>query len=112
MMHCLSHTVPTGYPQNVAALTSSSTVIQVQWEPVPISERNGDIIDYEIKLNQTTFPDLPLYGPRYTNGTMLSLALTGLEEFVEYTVRVRAYTSAGFGHFSPPVSSKAFPDSK
>ena len=111
-MHCLSHTVPIGYPQNVAALTNSSTTIEVQWDPVPISERNGDIIDYEIELNQTTFPDLPLYGPRYTNGTQLSLVLTGLEEFVEYTVRVRAYTSAGFGPFSPPVSNETFPDSE
>ena len=102
-----SHTVPTGYPQNVTALTISSTVIDVQWDPVPISQHNGDIINYEIELIQTKFTEL-----RQTNGSQLSLALTNLEEFVEYTIRIRAYTSVGFGPFSPNVSNETFMDSK
>ena len=107
-----SHTVPTGYPQNVTALTISSTVIDVQWDPVPISQRNGDIIDYEIELIQTKFTERFLSELRQTNGSQLSLALTNLEEFVEYTIRIRAYTSVGFGPFSPNVSNETFMDSK
>ena len=99
------HTVPTGYPQNVIALTRTSTTIELQWGPVPLSQRNGDIILYEVELNQTTFPELPSPELRNTSGDELMLALTGLQEYVEYTMRVRAYTSAGPGPYSPPVSN-------
>ena len=104
--------MPDGYPQNVVAVTSTSTAILVEWEPVPASQRNGYITHYEIELNQTTFPQLNTSELRQTTGAQLMLLLTDLEEFVEYTMRVRAYTSVGAGPFSPNVSNATFTDRK
>ena len=103
--HCFYSTVPIGYPQNVIALTRTSTTIELQWGPVPLSQRNGEITFYEVELSQTTFPELRSPELRNTSGDELMLALTGLQEYVEYTMRVRAYTSAGPGPYSPPVSN-------
>ena len=36
-----------------------------------------------------------------TNGSVTEITLTGLQEFVEYNISVRAYTSVGPGPFSP-----------
>lgn len=102
--------MPDGYPQNTVAITRTSTAILVEWDPVPSSQRNGYITFYEIELNQTTFPELNTSELRQTSGAQLMLRLTDLEEFVEYTVRVRAYTSVGAGPFSPNVSNTTFTD--
>lgn len=104
--------VPDGYPQNVVAMTRTSTAILVEWDPVPASQRNGYITHYEIELNQTTFSQLNTSELRETSGAQLMLLLTDLEEFVEYTMRVRAYTSVGAGPFSPNVSNATFTDRK
>ena len=47
-----------------------------------------------------------------TNGSESSLVIIGLEEFVEYSIRMRAYTALGPGPFSPLVSSITFEDGK
>ena len=79
---------------------------------MPIDERNGDIIFYEVELNQSMFTEELSSDLRQTNGSQLILLLSDLEEFVEYTVRVRAYTSAGAGPFSPHVSNQTLTDSE
>ena len=79
---------------------------------MPIDERNGDIIFYEVELNQSMFTEEVSSELRETNGSQLMLLLGDLEEFVEYTVRVRANTSAGAGPFSPHLSSQTLTDSK
>ena len=103
-------TAPDGYPQDTIALTRTSTEIEVRWNPVPPSQRNGDITHYEVELNETTFTERSTSELRQTNGTQLLLLLTGLEEFVEYSMRVRAYTSVGTGPFSPNISNATFTD--
>ena len=102
--------VPVGFPRNIRALTTTSTDILVQWDPVPPIERNGDITHYEIELNQSTLMEVAASELRSTSGAQLMLLLTGLQEFVEYTVRVRAYTSAGNGPFSPSASNTTLTD--
>ena len=77
-----------------------------------IQARNGDITHYEIELNQTTFPEEPQTELRVTFGPQLTTNLTGLQAFVEYTLRVRAYTSAGSGPFSPTLSNSTLTDSE
>ena len=102
--------VPDGFPRDIRALTTTSTEILVQWDPVLLSERNGDITHYEIELNQSTFTEVAASELQSTSGAKLMLLLTGLQEFVEYTVRVRAYTSAGNGPFSPSASNTTLTD--
>ena len=108
----LLSTVPSGYPQNLMVLTRTSTAIEAQWSTVPIDERNGDIIFYEVELNQSMFTEELSSDLRQTNGSQLILLLSDLEEFVEYTVRVRANASAGAGPFSPHVSNQTLTDSE
>ena len=91
---------PNAPPDNVQVLTLSSTAILVTWDPVPEISRNGIITQYEVEVNQSTFDEIPSTRLTTTNGSVLMVELGGLEEYVEYTIRVRAYTSEGPGPFS------------
>ena len=80
----------------------SSTEIVVLWEEVPAIDENGVITMYEIQ-----FVPLETFGGQITSdtvntsdGSVLMIVLTGLEEYVEYNISVRAYTSAGPGPYS------------
>ena len=92
--------VPNAPPDNVRVLTLSSTAILVTWDPVPEISRNGIITQYEVEVNQSTFNEIPSTRLTTTNGSVLMVELGELEEDVEYTIRVRAYTSEGPGPFS------------
>ncbi len=93
--------VPASPPVNVMATALSSTEIQVRWNEVPDIDQNGVITMYEVFYLSTL--DL-------VNGSILtdsrdtfSVNITGLEEFVDYSVSVRAYTSVSPGPFSDTV---------
>ena len=107
-------TVPAGFPQNVITTTLSSTEIRVNWEPMPAIEENGIIVAYEILYEpQETFNGeiMSNVSINTTNGSVLEMVLNGLQEFVEYNVTVRAYTSIGSGPFNPTGdSNRTFED--
>ena len=103
---------PTGFPQNVTILETTSTIIEVEWDPVPIDQRNGLITFYEVELNQTMFLQELQSELRPTSGPQLNISLTELQAFVEYTIRVRANNSAGYGPFGPSISGSTLTDSK
>ena len=46
------------------------------------------------------------------NTSNTSIVLGGLQEYVEYNISVRAYTSVGPGPFSPGVGNRTFEDGK
>ena len=96
--------VPNAPPDNVQALTSSSTAILVTWDPVPEIDRNGIITQYEVEFS--TFTEIFTSNLTTTNGSQLMVELEGLEEFLEYSVRVRAYTSVGPGPFSVALANR------
>ena len=82
----------------------------VTWEEVPAIDENGIIVNYEIQFvplqfNETLMPDS-------INTTDLFIDITGLEEYVEYDISVRAYTSVGPGPFSAAVTNRTFEDGK
>ena len=95
--------VPASPPENVNAVNISSTSIQVSWEPVPCIDQNGVITQYEVEYNQTTFSEVSMYNTTTVNSTTFMVDLTGLEEYVVYSIRVRAYTSVGAGPYSDVV---------
>ena len=84
------------------ATVTSSTEIMVTWDIVSRINQNGVITMYEV-----------LYQPQETfNGTIkemtvnvteLTANLTDLEEYVNYTISVRAYTSVGEGPYSEGI---------
>ena len=96
-------TAPAGYPQNVMTTTLSPTEIRVNWEPMPAIEENGIITTYEILYEpQETFGgEIMSDTINTTDGSVLEMVLNDLQEFVEYNITVRTYTSVGSGPFNP-----------
>ena len=73
--------------------------------PIAI-DQNGPIINYEVRISTPYFDILDYVTNVTPNSTEyplesnLNFVATGLEEFVKYSLRVRAYTSVGPGIFS------------
>ena len=94
-------------------MTASSTSIDVMWYEVPPIDQNGVIIAYEI-----TYTPLENYtgdiGINSSNvsGSDLSVSLVGLQEYVNYSIQVRAYTIEGPGCYSNPMIQLTLEDSK
>ena len=103
-------TEPGIFPPDVQASVLSSTGALVTWELLPAVERNGIITNYNVRLEPLDFTEeLPTI---FMNSSNLSAVVTGLEEFVEYNISVRAYTSVGAGPFSPAVINRTFEDGR
>ena len=102
---------PSSFPQDVTATTVSSTEILVSWDEVPAIDQNGIIILYEVQ-----YEPLMTFGGQLMTMTMstsnTSIVLGGLQEYIEYNITVRAYTSVGRGPFSPGVDNRTFEDGK
>ena len=102
---------PSSFPQDVTAATVSSTEILVSWDEVPAIDQNGIIILYEVQYEPLMiFDGEPMTMAMNTSNT--SIVLGGLQEYVEYNITVRAYTSVGPGPFSPGVDNRTFEDGK
>ena len=74
-------------------------------------DQNGIIILYEVQYE----PLMTFGGQLMTmamNTSNTSIVLGGLQEYVEYNITVRAYTSVGRGPFSPGVDNRTFEDCK
>ena len=71
------------------------------WDEVVPIDQNGIITMYEVMY--TPLEDFEgAIMTRTTNVTDISVFLTDLEEYISYTISVRAYTSAGAGNYSDP----------
>ena len=79
------------------------------WSEVRAIDQNGIITEYEVEYNQTTFY-MDVNQTVRVNST--SAPLTGLHEYVNYTVRVRAYTEVGAGPYSTAVTERTQQDSE
>ena len=102
-------TEPSNPPQNVTAVTQPSTEIQVSWSEVPEIDQNGVITGYEVMYRPLmAFGGVLMVATRNTTNT--SLLLSGLEEFIEYNISVRAYTSVGPGPYSDVITERTDED--
>ena len=92
----------------------SSTEIRVSWEEVPPINQNGEITTYEIEYVplETFQGQISTNTANTSDGSVLMMVLTGLEEYVRYNISVRAYTSEGPGPYSDPVCERTDTDSK
>ena len=100
---------PASPPSNVTATVISPTSIMVTWDMVPPIDQNGVITMYEVLYEPLeTFGGA--IGPLTSNSTAMSLLLTGLEEFVNYNISVRAYTSVGAGPYSEDITEMTSED--
>ena len=74
-------------------------------------DQNGVIILYEVQ-----YEPLMTFGGELMTMTMntsnTSIVVGELQEYVEYNISVRAYTSVCPGPFSPGVDNRTFEDGK
>lgn len=88
-----------------------STEIVVQWTEVPFDFRNGKISHYEVLYDpHIEFGGLISYNNVTT--TYQTIALVNLEEFVTYSISVRAYNSRGPGPYSEYITVTTAEDGK
>ena len=83
------------------------TAIVVNWDVVPPIDQNGVITMYEVLYEPLeTFGGA--IGPQTATvpGVSTSVTLTQLEEYVIYSIRVRAFTSEGPGGYNAAVQIK------
>ena len=97
------YSVPIASPGNVVAITTAPTSVNVCWDQLPNTARNGMVIAHEVKYSWPLGNDQ--LGTIYVNtsGTSNQVVLNRLQECVQYNISVRAYTSQGPGPFSEAV---------
>ena len=87
-------------------MVASSTEIMVTWDMVPAIDQNGIITMYEVR-----YEPLETFGGQIQTQTMtvqapmMSVTLRNLQEFVNYNISVRAYTSVGEGPYSSGMTA-------
>ncbi len=91
------YAVPSSSPNNVQTMTLSSSEIRVMWEEVDLIDQNGIITRYEVTYNREVNVGNQ---SNFTDGNTLNTTITGLDEFTEYNISVRAYTIVGPGPYS------------
>ena len=81
------------------------------WDKVPLMNQNGIITMYEVMYQPLeTFNGN--IATKTINLTNMSVLLADLQEFVNYTISVRAYTSVGAGPYSDEVTVLTLEDGK
>ena len=104
--------VPDSSPQDINGVANTSTTITVTWDIVPPIDQNGVITMYEV-LYQPLETFGGAIGPLTVNaGTEMSVVLMDLQEYVNYSVSVRAYTSTGEGPYSDEIVVETLQDGR
>ena len=83
-----------GRPQNVRGRNTSSTSISVSWDEVQAELQNGIITSYNITYQSLTENDNGFVQASLNDR---QANVTGLKEFVEYSISVAAFTVKGGG---------------
>ena len=108
---CFNHSAPSSPPSNVIATAVSPTSIMVTWDMVPPIDQNGVITMYEVLHEPLeTFNGAIMSSTTTVGGMTLTAVLDGLEEYVNYYISIRAYTSAGEGPYSDGVIERTNED--
>ena len=94
----------------MTAAVLSSTEIQVNWTEVLETDQNGIITEYEVMYEPLMTFGVLTNEVFVLDSTNLSITLMNLEEYVEYNISVRAYTSVGPGPYSVGIVSRTFED--
>ena len=94
---------------NVRGHNTSSTSILVTWDEVPAAHQNGIILSYTI-----TYQSLAQNqnGSKTVDYAVNPTQLTGLKEYVNYSITVFASTLKGNGPASSPIIVITDQDSK
>ncbi|KOX73570.1 Down syndrome cell adhesion molecule-like protein Dscam2 [Melipona quadrifasciata] len=96
--------VPSAPPQNVACAALTGQNIQVTWKPPPSDKVHGVVQGYKLLYEAASVVLEQQAGRETKISHALSTVLHGLSPYTNYTVQVLAYTRAGEGVASSPIS--------
>ena len=102
--------VPTCSPVNIKIEDTSSTNLQITWDPPPSDCSYGKIVSYELLLFSSTEDayqkleagTIASVSTKFSTGLTVQNA-TSFDKFSNYSVVIKAFTSKGGGPLSPPV---------
>ncbi|TRY94560.1 hypothetical protein DNTS_024378 [Danionella cerebrum] len=95
---------PSGYPLNIVAESSTTTTIQIHWQPVALAERNGLIVKYALLYKDINSPRSP--SELFITAPESTITLDGLKPDTTYDIKMCAFSSKGPGPYSPSVQFK------
>ncbi|KAM4628738.1 protein tyrosine phosphatase receptor type Fa isoform 2-T2 [Polymixia lowei] len=93
--------VPSSYPQNLSVVGLTTTSTKLAWDPPPLAERNGKIVQYVV-----VYRDINSQHNGTNSTTDTHMTIQGLQPDTTYDIRVRAFTSKGSGPMSPSIQSR------
>ncbi|XP_053715429.1 receptor-type tyrosine-protein phosphatase S-like isoform X38 [Synchiropus splendidus] len=99
--------VPSGYPQSITAEGATTTTTRVNWEPVILAERNGQIVKYALQYKDINSPRSP--SELFITAPESTVILDGLKAETTYDIKMCAFTSKGSGPYSPSVQFRTQP---
>ena len=94
--------VPGAPPSDVTAVAKSTTSINISWSEVPWQKRNGDIIEYNLQVFNSSLHNIYDYT---VLGNETSHVVENLDVFSNYSAKVQAVTKPGQGPFSGLVNA-------
>ena len=101
-MGFFTYPVPDKSPTNVTAYDTSSTSINITWQPIPSDHVNGILLDYNVIYRRIDKPNDNI-SMVTVNSPVLHTELSGLGKYKQYSIQVAGRTAAGLGNFSEPV---------
>ena len=103
--------MPSVAPENVTALSTTSTSIFLTWNAVPSNQRSGNILGYKVNFTlQSKHDDKKL--TEEISVAMVYVNLTGLRKSRKYSITVSTFNECGDGPHSVNLSVKTDEDSK
>ena len=93
--------VPSKPPQTVSGQNTSSTSLNISWNPVPVGFVHGILLGYRVMYKISSRKD-----NYFVNTTTLkqTIELEKLKKFTKYNIIVLAYTRIGNGQTSPVLT--------
>ena len=98
----LKSSVPDQPPSNVTSYNTSSTSVNVTWQPIPLDHRNGILLGYHVRYRRHDKANDTI-SLVTVNNSSLHAELDGLGKYKKYAIQVAGSTVAGLGNFSEPV---------
>ncbi|XP_066545960.1 protein sidekick-1 [Amia ocellicauda] len=94
---------PSAPPKNIVASGRTNQSIMVQWQPPPEPELNGVLRGYVLRYRLAGLPG-EYQQKNITSPEINYCLIADLIIWTQYEIQVAAYTGAGLGVFSSPVS--------
>ena len=102
-------TAPLEGPKGVSFQEVNQTTYNISWDPLAREKRNGIIIGHEIKREKASTDarsKSSIGDTTYSNSANCFALVTGFQPGCNYSISVRAFTSAGGGPFGEKKTLK------